>query len=85
MGIASNAVLKGDLIFWVPGSRKAVLLRMYPSEFAWVYGRFEVQAIGTALVTANVVHQEPESFYGLDHLQKFRIHLDAMTIFTLLD
>ncbi|KAF6828235.1 HET domain-containing protein [Colletotrichum plurivorum] len=84
LGIASSQALPGDLVCWVQGVRRAVVVRMYKPQDR--HADSMLQVFGTALVTDDVVGTQEDTVERcrLGGYEETMLKLDPRTIFTLL-
>ncbi|KAF6824037.1 HET domain-containing protein [Colletotrichum musicola] len=84
MGIASGQALPGDLVCWVQGVKRAVVVRMYKGQDRPADNMLQV--FGTALVTDDVAGTQEDTVERcrLGGYEQTTLKLDPRTIFTLL-
>lgn len=80
MGVASDSVLAGDSVYWVPSSRRALLVRVGYSRS----GAVNARTVGTALMAEDLVSPTEKLDESDDEIDTSKIYVDAMTIFTIL-
>jgi hypothetical protein len=87
MGIASSLAQPGDLICWVPGIERALVLRVR-FEHVWEDMRYHLQGFGTALFTDDFDSTDEarraERLKTFSDDEKLDIYIDAATIYVLL-
>ncbi|KAK1489410.1 HET domain-containing protein [Colletotrichum cuscutae] len=94
MGVAPGQAARGDLIFWVQGTKTALLVR--PTEFS-TFGRSMVsctdysarlQVVGTAMVAEDIADPSIDHPARLDELKqegsgrRLELKLDAPTVYS---
>ncbi|KAI3546612.1 hypothetical protein CSPX01_04267 [Colletotrichum filicis] len=96
MGVAPGQAARGDLIFWVQGTKTALLVR--PTEFS-TFRRSKVsctdcsarlQVVGTAMVAEDIADPSIDHPARLDELnreglgRRLELKLDAPTVYIIL-
>ena len=85
MGIASSLAQLGDLICWVPGFQRALILRV---NFVHKEKKVLLQGFGTAVLTHDFDPTEKtrhtELLKTFSDNEKLDIYIDAATIYVLL-
>lgn len=82
MGIASDSILAGDLLYWVKPCHKSLLVRSGYSQS----GGIQAQIVGTALMTEDLMSlRDKVDRHGSRPTTYDPIYADAMTIFTILE
>lgn len=87
MGITSGQAQQGDIVFWVPGTKKAVLLRVEQRRTRDGSCCRMLQICGTAMVTQDVLgeevhHEKRLNSFGRD--EELTLRMDSSTIYALL-
>ncbi|KAL6823513.1 heterokaryon incompatibility domain-containing protein [Trichoderma camerunense] len=78
MGLASGLVQQNDVVFRVPSAKRALLVRVVQEEKS----KSKARVVGTALTTKDMCSSTPDSDYTG---WTTTVHLDAGTLFTLLE
>ncbi|PKK43139.1 hypothetical protein CI102_13571 [Trichoderma harzianum] len=78
MGLASSLVQQNDVVFRVPSAKRALLVRVVQEEKS----KSKARVVGTALTTKDMCSSTPDNDYTG---WTTTVHLDAGTLFMLLD